>query len=173
MRISYLSADVCSSDLGYGAALLARDDGRGGVRGEQGEHRRRHRRWAGRGALSSARPVEPAGTGPGRPAMSVKQAVLGAVLIVAGIVAWLSMYVVSETEQTLVIRFGEPIRVVQEPGLAFKWPWETIVRYDDRVLRLAPPAAQVILADKRRLDVDSVARVRSVHHMGFFGHGRA
>jgi membrane protease subunit HflC len=100
--------------------------------------------------------------------MNVKQAVLGAILIVVGIVAWLSMYIVHETEQTLVIRFGEPVRVVQEPGLALKWPWETIVRYDDRVLSLDPPVEQVILADQRRLDVDSFARFRIVDPLVFY-----
>lgn len=101
--------------------------------------------------------------------MNRKLAVLGAALIVIGVLAWQSMFIVDETEQVLILQFGEPVDVIQEPGLAFKVPFiQTLTRYDDRVLSLDPPVEQVILADQRRLDVDSFARFRIVDPLLFY-----
>ncbi len=73
-----------------------------------------------------------------------------------------SLFTVNQTQQALVLQFGEPKRTIQEPGLAFKLPFiQDITYYEKRVLSLIPQdAEEVILADQKRLQVDAYARYR-------------
>lgn len=80
-----------------------------------------------------------------------------------------AIYIVNQTEQALVLQFGEPVRVVKEPGLKFKVPFiQNVVFYDTRLLNLDPPAQEVVLNDKKRLDVDSFTRYRIVDPLKFY-----
>ena len=44
-------------------------------------------------------------------------AVVAVVLVVAGILAMSSLFIVDQTEQALVLQFGQPRRVIRDPGL--------------------------------------------------------
>jgi membrane protease subunit HflC len=67
-------------------------------------------------------------------------AVIGVVLIAAGILVSSSTFIVDQTEQALVLQLGEVRRVVRQPGLWFKRPFvENVVYYDNRVLDFEPP----------------------------------
>lgn len=80
-----------------------------------------------------------------------------------------SVYVVNQYEQAIVLQFGEPVRVVQEAGLKFKVPFiQNIVYYDTRLLNLDPPAQEIVLGDKKRLDVDSFTRYQIVDPLKFY-----
>ena len=80
-----------------------------------------------------------------------------------------SLYVVSQAEQAIVLQFGEPVRLVKEPGLKAKVPFiQKVVLYDTRLLNLDPPAQEVVLNDKKRLDVDSFTRYRIVDPLKFY-----
>lgn len=95
--------------------------------------------------------------------------ILGAVIVVIGILVSSGLFVVRETEQALVLQFGDPKRVVTEPGLKLKIPFiQNIVRYDSRILGLDPPAEQVQLSDQKRIIVDAFARYRIVDPLLFF-----
>ncbi len=87
-----------------------------------------------------------------------------AVVVVAVLIVGLnSLFTVHQSEQALVLQFGKIQRVVQEPGLKFKMPFiENVEYFDRRILDLDPPVQQVILSDKKRIDVDSFARYRIV-----------
>jgi modulator of FtsH protease HflC len=101
--------------------------------------------------------------------MNKRLAILGIVIVVLGILASASLFTVNETQQALVLQFGEPRRVIQEPGLKAKIPFiQNVVIYDRRVLDLDPPVEQVILADQKRLDVDAFARYRITDPLRFF-----
>ena len=89
-------------------------------------------------------------------------AVLGALVLIAGIIAYTSLYVVSQVQQAIVLQFGEPKAAVKDPGLKVKMPWQNVIYYDKRVLDLDPPKQQVILSDQKRLDEDSYARFKIV-----------
>ena len=73
-----------------------------------------------------------------------------------------SLFTVNQTQQALVLQFGEPKRTIQEPGLAFKLPFiQDVTYYEKRVLSLIPQdAEEVILSDQKRLQVDAYARYR-------------
>ncbi|HEY8908601.1 MAG TPA: protease modulator HflC [Rhodoferax sp.] len=81
----------------------------------------------------------------------------------------ITAYVVTETDQVLIIRLGAPIGVVQKPGLNFKVPtMDTVIYYDNRELLLQPPSEQVILGDQKRLEVQTYARYRIVDPLRFY-----
>ena len=80
-----------------------------------------------------------------------------------------SLYIVAQPEQAIVLQFGEPIRLVKEPGLKVKMPFiQNVVIYDTRLLNLDPPAQEVVLNDKKRLDVDSFTRYKIVDPLKFY-----
>ena len=79
-------------------------------------------------------------------------------------------FTVNQTQQALVLQFGEPKRIIQTPGLQFKFPFiQDAVYYESRVLSLIPQdAEEVILADQKRLQVDAYARYRIKDPLLFF-----
>ncbi len=80
-----------------------------------------------------------------------------------------SVYIVYQPEQAIVLQFGEPVRLVNEPGLKFKVPFiQNVVFYDSRLLNLDPPAQEVVLNDKKRLDVDSFTRYKIIDPLKFY-----
>ena len=90
-------------------------------------------------------------------------------LAVAGVLAIASMFTVEQTEQVLITRLGNPVRVITEPGLKFKVPLaETVIRFDRRLLDYELPPEEVILGDQRRLIVDSFTRYRIVDPLRYY-----
>src|SRR6195952_2331578 len=91
------------------------------------------------------------------------------VLLVIVIVGYSSVFTVTQTEQVLVVRLGEPIRVVTEPGLNFKAPFiDTVISIDKRILDLENPSQEVIASDQKRLVVDAFARYRIKNALRFY-----
>ncbi len=81
---------------------------------------------------------------------------------------YLSVFIVKETQQVLVLQFGEFIKTVTEPGLHFKWPVQSAVYIDRRVLDFDAPAQEVILGDRKRLVVDAFVRYRITDAQNFY-----
>ena len=72
-----------------------------------------------------------------------------------------SVFIVDERKKVLVLTFGEITRVIETPGLAFKWTiFQQAVHYDDRIQALDTQPTQVTPSDDRRLVVDAFARYR-------------
>lgn len=93
---------------------------------------------------------------------------LGVVAVVAGIIGFDSVFTVHQTEQALVMQFGRPVRVEREPGLKFKMPLlQDVEFFDRRILDLDPPAQEVLLADQKRVNVDSFVRYRIIDPLEF------
>src|SRR3546814_10345978 len=67
--------------------------------------------------------------------------IIGIVIVALGLVAYGSLFTVNETQQAIVMQFGEPKRVISEPGLSWKIPLlQNVQYYEKRVLNLDPPA---------------------------------
>jgi membrane protease subunit HflC len=91
------------------------------------------------------------------------------VLLFVLIVAYSSVFTVQQTEQALVVRFGEPVKVVTEPGLNFKAPFiDSVISIDKRILDLENPSQEVIASDQKRLVVDAFARYRIKNALRFY-----
>ena len=92
------------------------------------------------------------------------------VVVLAIITGLSAAFTVNQTQQALVLQFGEPKRTIQEPGLAFKMPFiQDVEYYERRILSLIPQdAVEVILADQKRLQVDAYARYRIDNPLLFY-----
>jgi len=89
-------------------------------------------------------------------------------LLVVLVIAYSSVFIVQQTEQTIVLRFGEPVDVVTDPGLHFKAPWNSVINIDKRILDLENPSQEVIASDQKRLVVDAFARYRIKNALRFY-----
>ena len=95
--------------------------------------------------------------------------ILGVAVIVIGLIIKGAAFTVFETEQVIVMQFGEPKVVYTEPGLHWKIPMvQDVVRYEKRVLNLDPPVESLLLADQKRLLVDSFSRYKIKDPLLFF-----
>jgi membrane protease subunit HflC len=95
--------------------------------------------------------------------------IVAALIIVALIIAYGSMFTVYQTRQALVVQLGAPVRVITEPGLHFKIPIiESVISIDNRILDLENPAQEVIASDQKRLVVDAFARYRIKDVLKFY-----
>jgi membrane protease subunit HflC len=90
------------------------------------------------------------------------------VIIVVLVVLFTVPFIVDQTEQALVLSFGQPVRLVERPGLGFKEPWQSTIYYDKRLLDYEPPAEEVIAADQKRLVVDAYCRFKIVNPLLFY-----
>jgi len=80
-----------------------------------------------------------------------------------------STFTIDPGEQALVLQLGAPQRVVEDPGLHFKYPFvQNVIFYNKRILYLEPSAEEVNAADQKRLEVDSYARYRIVDPLLFY-----
>jgi modulator of FtsH protease HflC len=95
-----------------------------------------------------------------------------AVLILILVVAMASVFTVDQTEQAIVLRFGEPVAgrgLVTAPGLHFKYPFiENVVFLDNRILVVEAPKQEVLASDNNRFEVDSFLRYRIVDPLKFY-----
>ena len=88
-----------------------------------------------------------------------KLAILGIVILVIGVAVSSALFTVHQVQQAIVLQFGKPVRLIQEPGLSWKIPLIQDVRYyERRILDLDPPEFEVLLDDKKRIKVDAFAR---------------
>jgi len=95
-------------------------------------------------------------------------AVIGIIVIAAGIIVFSALFTVHQTQQALVLQFGNPIRAETEPGLKFKLPFvQNITFFDRRILDLDPPAQEIILNDQKRINVDSFVRYKIIDPLEF------
>ncbi len=90
-------------------------------------------------------------------------------IIIAVIVIPQFLYTVDETNQALVLRFGEFNREVRDPGLKTKIPFiETVTKYEKRLLRFDAPPETLITLDKKNLIIDAYARYKITEPRKFF-----
>jgi membrane protease subunit HflC len=101
--------------------------------------------------------------------LGIAGGVLAVLAIVLAIVAYGSLFTVYQTRQALVVRLGQPVRVVTQPGLNFKVPLiDTVISIDKRILDLDAAAQEVIANDQKRLVVDAFARYRIHDPLKFY-----
>lgn len=94
---------------------------------------------------------------------------IGVLAALAAIAAYTSVFFVTQTQHAVVLRLGEPIRIVSSPGLQFKIPMvDSVVFIDNRILDLDNAAQEVIAADQKRLVVDAFARYRIIDPLRFY-----
>jgi membrane protease subunit HflC len=102
------------------------------------------------------------------------------VLLLLVIVGYSTFFTVYQTRQALVVRLGQPVRVITEPGLNAKIPFiDNVIYIDKRILNIESPAQEVIASSQdkgdaslaqagERLVVDAFARYRITDPLKFY-----
>ena len=86
---------------------------------------------------------------------------ISAAIFIAVIFISQSLYVVTEIERAVKLRFGEIVQFDVEPGLHFKWPIVNSIRYfDSRILTLDAQPQRYLTSEKKALMVDSFIKWR-------------
>jgi membrane protease subunit HflC len=101
--------------------------------------------------------------------LGIAGGVLAVLAVIAAIIGYSSLFTVYQTRLALVVRLGQPVRVVTEPGLNFKIPLiDSVIYVDKRILDLENAAQEVIASDQKRLVVDAFARYRINDALKFY-----
>ena len=102
--------------------------------------------------------------------MSTYKVISGASILIFLFGLLSSFFTVNQTQQALVLQFGEPKRLVNKPGLNFKIPFiQEVTYFEKRVLSLvSKDSEEVILADQKRLEVDTYSRFKIVDPLLFY-----
>ena len=94
---------------------------------------------------------------------------MGKIIAVLGALVFFSVFIIKEVNQAIVLQFGDPKRIIVEPGLNFKLPFiQNVVYLDKRILNLDTPPEEVIASDQKRLIVDAFARFKIVDPLKFY-----
>ena len=105
--------------------------------------------------------------------MKVSWGIFAAVaLVLVLVVLGAAVFTVQQTQQALLLRFGEPVAgrgLVSEAGLHFKVPFiENVIYFDNRILDLETPKQEVLASDNTRIEVDAFLRYRIVDALRFY-----
>ena len=110
--------------------------------------------------------------------LSLVGGAVAVILLLALIVAYSALFTVNQTHQALVIRLGQPVHVITEPGLHVKVPFiDSVIYIDKRILNIETQAQEVNVQSEgnssaqqvgERLVVDAYARYRIVDPLKFY-----
>jgi modulator of FtsH protease HflC len=112
--------------------------------------------------------------------LSLAGAAIAVVALIALVIAYSTFFTVHQTKQALVVRLGNPVRVITEPGLNAKVPFiDSVIYIDKRILAIESPAQEVIASSQdksvagvaqagERLVVDAFARYRITDPLKFY-----
>jgi modulator of FtsH protease HflC len=78
---------------------------------------------------------------------------LAAIALIALVAAVRTVVIVDQAEAVYITEFGRPVRLIEEPGLHFKWPHQSRRGFDRRLQVDAPPAREMLTRDKKNLEV--------------------
>ncbi len=73
--------------------------------------------------------------------------ILGCAGVIAGL-AGLSCYTVESGQFAIVTEFGKPVQIVTSPGLGFKYPYQSVHRFDARLFAYTPASTEYLTLEK-------------------------
>lgn len=106
--------------------------------------------------------------------MNRSLAILGVSVAVLLIVVSQTFFIVDQRKQAVVVRLGEPVRVINapgdpSPGLKIKVPFaENVVLFDKRNLAIEAAKEEITAADQQRLVVDAFVRYRISNPLQYY-----
>lgn len=89
--------------------------------------------------------------------------------VIALVIGLNTLFIVHQTEQALVVEFGKPERVEQEPGLRFKLPFlQNVIFFDNRLLDFNAEQKEINASDQKRVIIDAFVRYRITDPLKFY-----
>lgn len=80
-----------------------------------------------------------------------------------------SMFTIDQRQQVLILQFGEPIRVINTPGIKFKLPFlQNALFFDKRIIDLGIADQEVIASDQKRLIINAFAKYQIIDPLKFY-----
>ncbi len=96
-------------------------------------------------------------------------AIVGVIVLALGVSAFSALYTVHQTQQALVLQFGNPVSTATDPGLHVKVPFiQNVIYLDKRILAFDAPAEEIIASDQKRLVVDAFLRYQINNPLEFY-----
>jgi len=103
-----------------------------------------------------------------------KYTILAIIAAFVAVLLYQSVFIVDQTQQALVIRFGDIQQVEKEPGMKFKAPFvDNVVYYDKRLLEFNARPQEFITKDREadveeRVVIDAFVRYRIVNPVRYY-----
>ena len=97
------------------------------------------------------------------PASTLRWRRMAAAMVVIALPVWAliaSLFVVDVTQYALVSRFGAVLRLIDEPGLHVKAPFDAIVNVDKSLTFSRPAQAEYLTVDKKNVMVETLVMWR-------------
>jgi membrane protease subunit HflC len=90
-------------------------------------------------------------------------------LTVAIITLQSSLLTVDQRQQVLILQFGEPIKVINTPGIKFKMPFiQNAIYFEKRIIDLSLPEQEVIASDQKRLIINAFTKFKITDPLKFY-----
>ena len=80
---------------------------------------------------------------------------LAALALLALAIALRAVFALDETQYGVVTQFGRPVRTLTAAGLYAKWPWQSLLTFEKRLLVYNPRPSEFLTRDKKNIVVDS------------------
>jgi modulator of FtsH protease HflC len=75
--------------------------------------------------------------------------------LVAWTVLWRTFFTVDETRFAIVTQFGRPVRTIGQAGLQVKWPWQSLMSFEKRLMIYNPRPSEFLTRDKKNVVADN------------------
>jgi modulator of FtsH protease HflC len=80
---------------------------------------------------------------------------ISALALVALALFYRTVFTVDETQFAIVTQFGKPVRTITTAGLKLKWPWQSLLSFEKRLMVYNPRPSEFLTRDKKNIVVDS------------------
>ena len=98
-----------------------------------------------------------------------KQNLLGTIVFLGFVVLSNSVFIVSETQRGVLLKFGEVVRADLQPGLHWKVPFvDSVRKFDGRILTVDSTPERYFTQEQKQLIVDSYAKFRIIDTAKYF-----
>ena len=80
---------------------------------------------------------------------------IAALALVALTLLYRTVFTIDETQFAIVTQFGKPVRTITTAGLKLKWPWQSLLSFEKRLMVYNPRPSEFLTRDKKNIVVDS------------------
>ena len=80
---------------------------------------------------------------------------IAALALVALTLLYRTAFTVDETQFAIVTQFGKPVRTITTAGLKLKWPWQSLLSFEKRLMVYNPRPSEFLTRDKKNIVVDN------------------
>src|SRR5215475_122651 len=80
---------------------------------------------------------------------------LAALALIALTLLYRTVFTIDETQFAIVTQFGKPVRTITTAGLKLKWPWQSLLSFEKRLMVYNPRPSEFLTRDKKNIVVDS------------------